>query len=239
MLVRILVASTVFLASEYLAFARRGIIALFPYMTIPSISALPTPVSSPTIPYSQAFQSPNDPIPLLDLYRLPHRPDPFAAHAIFIARSFSLPEILPRAFYDLARSPSLAPNASIQASQKSDAEMNRDIQQLSHIDHFVAVGVQKLLLAAWDRCHQLLQVDRCSEQCTLQRHQAPGIASSAKHKFPVDPVIGMNYLLLEVDWASQGYCHDAQRVVRDRLESERERIWEAVRAQVAPTMGHR
>ncbi|CAA7263448.1 unnamed protein product [Cyclocybe aegerita] len=153
-----------------------------------------------------------------------------ASHAILIGRSFNLPQILRRAFYDLARSQYTFPQASAESLLKGDP----NVRSLAAKDVMLHLALQSHLKASWEDIGRMVEC-KCSDSSCGLYHHAPGIVVHTRTKYPMNPILGIKTLLKQ-DWTLLGYCERAQKTVKTKLEQERERIWEQLKVWIDVTI---
>jgi len=154
---------------------------------------------------------------------IPTVPDvsPHAAYGVILGREHGIKEILPRAFYDLARSQPRAVGVDNGVAVEPDSP-TIDIK-----DMHCLLDVQKRLVMSWDEI-----VAKSEPTCvTATRydcgtaHRLTTILASTRKRYPLDPMVGIREILKTKLVSKEGYCEAASEKVHAELKALGAQIW--------------
>ncbi|KAF8965746.1 hypothetical protein BDZ97DRAFT_753999 [Flammula alnicola] len=146
----------------------------------------------------------------------------YAADAVAVGRTYNIPHILRRAFYDLARSEPISSRASSKGGDTGHSgttvEGYKDLKSIHPEDFIRLLSLQKEFVLVWDAIAASTK-DRC-KGCS-GRHHSHDTVFEAKRLFPLDPILGIQ-VLLQPDPRYGAYCN----CMCAKLRGERIRLWD-------------
>ncbi|KAF7337225.1 hypothetical protein MSAN_02274900 [Mycena sanguinolenta] len=148
---------------------------------------------------------------------------PHATETILLARSFDVRTILKRALYELIRLPGYG------QADRDGGVSNQDYRALVKArEHLTTAWWQTMMPYSPDFILCRAAQTRCTTMDPLQSAQAykklvqePGVVDDYLH----DPLCGLQ-VLIEADWAGEGYCGACVKRRREMWANKREKLWE-------------
>ncbi|KAJ7609243.1 hypothetical protein DFH06DRAFT_1017343 [Mycena polygramma] len=161
-----------------------------------------------------------------DLGAMTLAPIPNAASAVLLGRTWNLPGILKRVFYELLRSQPQAPPSPDDGVRESQNPLEglemADIIRLSHAQKRITTVWLSVLPAS-------LSANTCSAKapCAATRHAAGWTTkiSEIVQQYRLDPLSGLNALRVE-HWKSvHGFCKPCAQKQMVSFRKKKEEIW--------------
>lgn len=186
-----------------------------------------------------------------DLHKLSPVRTPYAAETVVLARTYDVPSVLKRAFYELLRSEGFAQQGINVDGAALDGSRLVGNARLSHADLVRLVTTREKLSMAWTLLVGSAP-SPASFPCMLQHTTASNAAYSTNtarercaaactnsaaiwaewvldsglfENWMYDPICGLERLSI-LDWENSGYCSSCVMTRRQLWSRKREEIWE-------------
>ncbi|TFK65531.1 hypothetical protein BDN72DRAFT_880869 [Pluteus cervinus] len=151
-----------------------------------------------------------------------HIPVTQATEAILLGRNCDLPQLLKRAFYELARAP------EIETCPVPEVD---HVNMLDREDLTLLINLQKRLMTAWlkiltfykpsDSCPQSTACTDTTDHCT------PFLDSPTVQNYRFDPILGLDQLKDSIDWKAC-LCSACVKGRLDWLDQQKVTLWEDI-----------
>lgn len=162
-----------------------------------------------------------------DITKFRSTPIPNASAAVNLGRSWSLPGILKRAFYELAR----AEPEDLDDDRDGEGGLDSCLLDLEPADIIRLASAQKRLAAAWISVFTPPALhDQCPGRhpCPATRSAGvwPALTEQLLRKYQYDPICGLD-ALIAVRWKSvHGFCDKCASAQKRMFMGKKMQIWE-------------
>ncbi|TFK65528.1 hypothetical protein BDN72DRAFT_801038 [Pluteus cervinus] len=141
-----------------------------------------------------------------------------ATEAVLLGRNWKLPQLLKRAFYELARAP------ANEISNRAES-----INELDTDDLVLIIDLQRHLTAAWFKVLSFPK-SSCTSSPACEKAGKTNIlplTHGIVKKYHFDPVWGLSELK-KLDWKDRGYCATCSVVRVKWLDEQQVKLWDDV-----------
>ncbi|KAF8153419.1 hypothetical protein B0H34DRAFT_723495 [Crassisporium funariophilum] len=151
---------------------------------------------------------------------------PNAGAAVDLARWYEIKEVLPCAFYQLARRQPVS-STKVGETDVSPSDEDDPLVDLGLADCRALIDIQKHLALAWDGIIAIMESKCPQPKCSWVDFPSRTVFT-IKRNHPFDPLIAIEKLIKH-DWHTRGHCTHQQKAFVTNLEKERGRIWDGLK----------
>ncbi|TFK65529.1 hypothetical protein BDN72DRAFT_962444 [Pluteus cervinus] len=139
--------------------------------------------------------------------------------ATLLGRKCGLPQLLKRAFYELARAP---------GSEEPLTKENRRANILDPNDLLLISNLQKQLTSTWLKILISFPAAECRPPtCASSRSRALALSLSVVQDYHIDPICGFQELM-KMDWVKYGCCPRCRTTRIDWVMEQRDELWDKI-----------